>query len=124
MTSLRSRVSAGETIRRLREPGPLSGREQATTTRAPKPARARTRSRPKAGPVAAPPAPTPAAERIGVVHLTAEYWPFARTGGVGEAVWGLGTFQSGAGRHPTVAVPQYRLGRTTAPVPVPPRATV
>lgn len=26
-----------------------------------------------------------------VVHLTAEYWPFARTGGLAEAVRGLAT---------------------------------
>ena len=93
----------------------MSGREQATTTRAPKPARARTRSRPKAGPVAAPPAPTPAAERIGVVHLTAEYWPFARTGGLGEAVSGLATFQAAAGMPTTVVLPLYRQVRATAP---------
>jgi len=33
-------------------------------------------------------APVAAKERIGVTHLTAEYWPFARTGGLGEAVSG------------------------------------
>src|SRR5438046_4695147 len=114
-TSPRSRVSSRATIRRLREPGPLSGREHATTTRAPKPARARTRSRPKAGPVTTPPAPTPAAERIGVVHLTAEYWPFARTGGLGAAVSGLATFQAAAGMPTTVVLPLYRQVRATAP---------
>src|SRR5213076_2639577 len=90
-------------------------REQATTTRAPKPARSCTRSRTKAGPVAAPPAPTPAAERIGVVHLTAEYWPFARTGGLGEAVSGLASLQAAVGMPTTVVLPLYRQVRETAP---------
>src|SRR5437879_4996544 len=35
--------------------------------------------------------PVAPAERVGVVHLTAEYWPFARTGGLGEAGSGLAT---------------------------------
>ncbi len=30
----------------------------------------------------------------GVVHLTAEYWPLARTGGLGEAVSGLAGLQA------------------------------
>src|SRR5438876_2123061 len=41
--------------------------------------------------IATPAAPRPQiapTERIGVTHLTAEYWPFARTGGLGEAVSG------------------------------------
>src|SRR5205823_1859663 len=61
------------------------------------------------------PAPAPAAERIGVVHLTAEYWPFARTGGLGEAVSGLATFQAAAGMPTTVVLPLYRQVRATAP---------
>ena len=65
--------------------------------------------------MAAPRAPTPAAERIGVVHLTAEYWPFARTGGLGEAVSGLASFQAAAGMPTTVVLPLYRQVRATAP---------
>jgi starch synthase len=50
-----------------------------------------------------------------VVHLTAEYWPFARTGGLGEAVSGLASFQAAAGQPTTVVLPLYRQVRATAP---------
>ena len=56
-----------------------------------------------------------ATERIGVTHLTAEYWPFARTGGLGEAVSGLATFQSLAGHPTTVVMPLYQQVRETTP---------
>lgn len=36
-----------------------------------------------------------------IVHLTAEYWPYARTGGLGEAVRGMAHFQSAAGSETT-----------------------
>ena len=55
------------------------------------------------------------AERIGVAHLTAEYWPFARTGGLGEAVTGLATTQAAAGHPTTVVMPLYQLVRETTP---------
>src|SRR5712664_4594716 len=57
----------------------------------------------------------PPAERIGVAHLTAEYWPFARTGGLGEAVSGLARFQAAAGMPTTVLLPLYRQVRAAAP---------
>jgi starch synthase len=76
--------------------------------------RVRTRTRPKAGAVASERAAAGAPERIGVVHLTAEYWPYARTGGLGEAVSGLATFQAAAGHPTTVLLPLYRQVRTTA----------
>jgi starch synthase len=50
-----------------------------------------------------------------VVHLTAEYWPFARTGGLGEAVSGLASFQAAAGMPTTVVLPLYRQVRETTP---------
>jgi starch synthase len=50
-----------------------------------------------------------------VVHLTAEYWPLARTGGLGEAVNGLASFQAGAGQPTVVILPLYRVVRHTAP---------
>ncbi len=56
-----------------------------------------------------------AAERIGVAHLTAEYWPFARTGGLGEAVSGLATVQAAAGHPTTVIMPLYQRVRETTP---------
>jgi starch synthase len=52
---------------------------------------------------------------ISVVHLTAEYWPLARTGGLGEAVNGLATFQAIAGQPTVVVLPLYRAVRNTAP---------
>src|SRR3989475_28802 len=55
------------------------------------------------------------AERVGVVHLTAEYWPFARTGGLGEAVSGLATTQAAAGHPTTVVMPLYQLVHETTP---------
>lgn len=43
-----------------------------------------------------------------VVHLAAEYWPYARTGGLGEAVQGIAHQQAGS-RVPTlVLLPLYR----------------
>jgi starch synthase len=46
-----------------------------------------------------------------VVHLAAEYWPFARTGGLGEAVQGI-AHQEALSRLPTlVLLPLYRAAR-------------
>ncbi len=42
-----------------------------------------------------------------IVHLSAEYWPYIRTGGLGEAVRGMATFQSHAGSDTTVLLPLY-----------------
>jgi len=47
----------------------------------------------------------------GVVHLTAEYWPLARTGGLGEAVNGLATYQAGTGTRTAVVMPLYQMVR-------------
>ncbi len=46
-----------------------------------------------------------------VVHLTAEYWPYARTGGLGEAVRGMATFQHRLGSDTTVVLPLYQVIR-------------
>jgi starch synthase len=54
------------------------------------------------------------ADRLQVVHLSAECWPFARTGGLGEAVAGLAAFQAGRGIGVTVVMPLYRAVRETA----------
>ncbi len=54
----------------------------------------------------------PAADRSAdlgrVVHLTAEYWPYVRTGGLGEAVRGLAEYQARAGIPVTVVLPLHR----------------
>jgi hypothetical protein len=41
---------------------------------------------------ARPPLTRPGDEPVSVVHITAEYFPFARTGGLAEAVNGLASF--------------------------------
>src|SRR5438270_11028321 len=85
------------------------------TTPAPK-SRRRSPVQPRRAATAAAPRPQIApAERIGVTHLTAEYWPFARTGGLGEAVSGLATCQAAAGLPTTVIMPLYQLVRETTP---------
>ena len=42
-----------------------------------------------------------------IVHLSAEYWPYIRTGGLGEAVRGMATFQQRVGSETTVILPLY-----------------
>lgn len=50
-----------------------------------------------------------------IVHLTSEYSPFARSGGLAEAVRGLATYQAKAGAQVVVFVPLYRTVRDHAP---------
>jgi starch synthase len=50
------------------------------------------------------------------VHLTAEYWPYARTGGLAEAVQGLASYQARAGHVTTVVLPCYRSVRESVVV--------
>lgn len=45
------------------------------------------------------------------VHLSAECWPFARTGGLGEAVSGLAAAQTAAGAPSTIVMPLYKIVR-------------
>ena len=49
------------------------------------------------------------------MHLTAEYFPYARTGGLAEAVMGLASFQGARGLPVTVLMPLYRTVRDEAP---------
>jgi starch synthase len=46
-----------------------------------------------------------------VVHLAAEYYPYARTGGLAEAAWGLHRDQHRAGIQTMAIVPLYRVAR-------------
>ena len=48
---------------------------------------------------------------MNIVHLVAEYWPFARTGGLAEAVRGIATHQARAGMKTSVFMPLYRVAR-------------
>lgn len=52
---------------------------------------------------------------MNVVHLVAEYWPFARTGGLAEAVRGIATQQARHGTKTLVFMPLYRVARRRAP---------
>ncbi|HET7040214.1 MAG TPA: glycogen synthase [Gemmatimonadales bacterium] len=54
---------------------------------------------------------TPLPNGGGVVHLAAEYWPFARTGGLAEAVRGLAEYQKAAGLPVTIILPLHRQVR-------------
>lgn len=45
------------------------------------------------------------------MHLVAEYWPFARTGGLAEAVRGLAEFQVSAGLDVSVVLPLHQQVR-------------
>src|SRR5262249_22827252 len=58
---------------------------------------------------------TPGGDPVSIVHLTAEYAPYARTGGLAEAVMGLASFQQACGLPVTVVMPLYRTVRDEAP---------
>ena len=62
-----------------------------------------------------PPFTAPIVPSFGVVHLAAELAPFARTGGLGEAVAGLARFQAAGGTPTTVIMPLYASVRSVAP---------
>ena len=50
-----------------------------------------------------------------VVHLTAEYWPYARTGGLAEAVRGIARFQAATGVPTVVLMPLHGGVRARVP---------
>ena len=54
-------------------------------------------------------------EPVSVVHVTAEYFPYARTGGLAEAVAGLAAFQHAAGLDVKAIVPLHRTVRDEDP---------
>ncbi len=52
---------------------------------------------------------------MNIVHLVSEYWPYARSGGLAEAVRGIASFQARSG-HDTVSImPLYRTVRERWP---------
>src|SRR5437879_1818022 len=55
---------------------------------------------------------TNSGEPIPIVHLAAECWPYARTGGLGEAVASLASYQAAAGLPTMVVMPLYRTVRS------------
>jgi starch synthase len=58
---------------------------------------------------------TSSGQAVSVVHVTAEYYPFARIGGMAEAVSGLAAFQRAAGLNVAAILPLYRTVRDEAP---------
>ncbi len=62
-----------------------------------------------------PPTQRASGEGVGVVHLVAEFWPYARTGGLAEAVRGIARFQSASGVPTAVFMPFYRSVREHFP---------
>jgi starch synthase len=51
---------------------------------------------------------------VTIVHLSAEYYPYARSGGLAEAVATLARYQSLAGLRTIAILPLYRTARQTA----------
>jgi starch synthase len=64
---------------------------------------------------AAAPLRTPSGQSVSVVHVTAEYYPYARIGGLAEAVSGLAHFQRAAGLNTAAILPLYRTVRDVDP---------
>src|SRR4051794_11438278 len=62
-----------------------------------------------------PPLTTAGGQPVSVVHVTAEYYPYARTGGLAEAVSGLARFQRAAGLKVAAILPLYRTVRDVDP---------
>ncbi|HYW52064.1 MAG TPA: glycogen/starch synthase, partial [Gemmatimonadaceae bacterium] len=52
---------------------------------------------------------------VSIVHLTAELAPIARTGGLGEVVTSLASYQSAAGLNVSIVLPLYRQIRQQFP---------
>jgi starch synthase len=65
--------------------------------------------------VGVPPLRLPTGERVSVVHLAAELAPFARTGGLGEAVSSLAHYQAEVGLDTSIIMPLYRQVWSVAP---------
>lgn len=68
-----------------------------------------------APPETAPPLTAEGGAPVTVVHLTTEYYPYARTGGLAEAVSGLAAFQRAAGLTVVALLPLYRTVRDEDP---------
>jgi len=68
-----------------------------------------------AGPSSLTPLMTNDGRVVSVVHIVAELAPFARTGGLGEAVKSLAEFQSASGIPTAIIMPLYRQVHSVAP---------
>lgn len=58
---------------------------------------------------------SPGGHPVSVVHISAEYFPYARIGGLAEAVSGLANFQKAAGLDVAAIMPLYRTVRDADP---------
>jgi starch synthase len=76
--------------------------------------RSRPKRKPRPGPTRPAPTAEPVAEQTHVAHLVAEYWPYARSGGLAEAVRGIAVFQAKSGVPTLVLLPLYRRVRAAA----------
>ncbi len=54
-----------------------------------------------------------------IVHVSAEYYPYARTGGLAEAAWGLHRLQHGRERPTAALLPLFRSTRSHLHTPAP-----
>src|SRR5690349_24713997 len=64
---------------------------------------------------ATPPLVLPDGRRVRVIHIVAELAPFARSGGLGEAVASLARFQVASGVPAAIMMPLYAAARENAP---------
>src|SRR5919109_1822557 len=88
------------------------GRRQATIHQRPEAQTMATLHQPAREPAGhVPPLRTSAGQPVSVVHVTAEYYPYARIGGLAEAVNGLANFQQAAGAQVVAILPLYRTVR-------------
>jgi starch synthase len=92
------------------------GRHRATIPRPPDAQHMATLHQPPREPaVVSPPLATSNGQPVSVVHVSAEYYPYARTGGLAEAVSGLARFQKAAGLNVAAILPLYRTVRDVDP---------
>src|SRR4051794_37713867 len=61
-----------------------------------------------------PPLHTADGKAVRIVHVVAELAPFARSGGLGEAVNSLARFQSASGISTSIIMPLYNAARANA----------
>src|SRR5512136_1777565 len=94
---------------------PSGGKPRETTRRLRKDAAPVTARKRKSAAAAKSPLRLANGEAVGVVHLVAEYWPLARTGGLAEAVSSLASYQAASGLQTCVILPLYRTVRRAAP---------
>jgi starch synthase len=104
-------VDIGVPVNPIDSEEPPAPREAASTASPPR------TSPPTKGAASSTPSPlrTDDGRLVSVVHVVAELAPFARTGGLGEAVKSLAEFQSASGIPTAIIMPLYRQVHSVAP---------